>query len=288
MNPFAETDYWSHQSAEMLKTVAEGMEAQIDPVTVCPFVPDEDFLKELAGKLEEDFAQLGLPHVAKPQLLDIESPGKPSLRRQAQTILDYAKEIHADLIAVQVYENKKKPVAMGSFAENLCMASDIPVLTLHPDQKNPKDVERILFVTDFSDDSWKVYSQVLGFAKQLEADVDILHWIEHPSVYQYGFYGVYLSFLEDFVNEETKKAEDKMKRFTTLASDLGIEVNPIVKLGKLRTYEGILDEAKDRKTDIIAMVSRTGGLASVLQGSTTAKSFAAHPVRYGPFILNKT
>ncbi len=73
---------------------------------------------------------------------------------------------------------------MGSVAEKIFRLSSVPVLTVGPgvrrDQKKVAQFNRILFATDFSDESLAAAPYAISLALEHNAHLSLLHVLEHP------------------------------------------------------------------------------------------------------------
>lgn len=270
VNAYSADDASEMHALQTIKYFAQALNATIEPVTVCQIIQDEKMSLDFLDKLEKRLENVSLPQLQKPRLISLSNTTYSSVRLQVNALLDYAKASQADLVAVQLRQKKGKPeLFMGSFAETLTLSSSLPILTINPNYPTKKNFRKILLATDFSQESQNAFSQVLGLAKKLDAHLDIFHWIEHPSVYHYGFYGMYFYKLKEFLDRELEKGKEQSAKLIKSAEDVGVKAKAIVKVGKHVTYEGILKEVKASESDLIAMATQTGQPASLLLGSTT-------------------
>jgi nucleotide-binding universal stress UspA family protein len=90
-----------------------------------------------------------------------------------------------DLLVLGTHGRTGLPkLLMGSVAEKIFRLASIPVLTVGPgvsrDQNRVAQFKRILFATDFSDESLAAAPYAISLAQEHEAHLSVLHVLEHP------------------------------------------------------------------------------------------------------------
>jgi len=108
-----------------------------------------------------------------PKLLT--QPGN-SMQLAAAELVTFARAENAQLIAVGTH-SRKGPARwfLGSFAETLLLTSPLPVLVANPRSTERRAVKRILFPTDFTDNSREAFAWVKSLAKQLGVELHLFH-----------------------------------------------------------------------------------------------------------------
>jgi nucleotide-binding universal stress UspA family protein len=129
-------------------------------------------------------------------------------------------------------------------------------------------IEKILFPTDFSENSEYAFDYALDFAKRFGARLHIVHVI-HELIDVTGFYVPHIS-IDKIQEDMIKSADEMMKRF--IGEKIGdfkdFETLNIIGLPHVE----ILNVARDKGVDMIVMGThgRTG-IDRVLFGSTAGK-----------------
>ncbi|HVN96410.1 MAG TPA: universal stress protein [Syntrophorhabdaceae bacterium] len=137
---------------------------------------------------------------------------------------------------------------------------------------------KILVPTDFSAYSDKALEQALDIARQYNAQVFLLHVIEHDMDFLLGLYPTYSEELVRMIkNHPWNEAEENIKKQLAKFSQVR-EVKITTKVCQGVAYQEILEEAKDKGIDLIVIASLgrsgiakylIGGVArNVLKGST--------------------
>ena len=96
---------------------------------------------------------------------------------------DFAGEHHADLLIVHSHTKSALRSFIGSFCEKLLHQSDIPIVVLPCEMKNLKSLmpmKAILFPTDFSELSKRVYRSVVAMAQTMGAQIILYHRLARP------------------------------------------------------------------------------------------------------------
>ncbi len=131
-----------------------------------------------------------------------------------------------------------------------------------------KQLNKILFATDFSENSAHAFDYALTLAKKFNARLLIIHVINEP-VDLRGFYVPHVSF-ENLEKEIEEGAEKMMQKFCSAAiEDFSNYETAIV--GGI-PYEEILKKAGDEMVSLIVMGTQgRSGIDHLLFGSTAER-----------------
>jgi universal stress protein A len=121
--------------------------------------------------------------------------------------------------------------------------------------------KNILVPTDFSEYSDKALKQALDIAKDYHSKVYLLHVISEHAIQTVEEYSIDLEIVKQLEDQLLSKAKENMQKEIDQYSKLAtgeIEIIPIIRNGV--PYEEILQEAADKKVDliVIASIGKTG------------------------------
>ena len=192
-----------------------------------------------------------------------------SVRDKVNSLIQFAKKHKAKLIAVGPSTEKKKHfTSLGSFSENLIVASPIPVLIMGENAKLPQQIKRILFPTDFSRVSELNFRKVVQFAKNYDAEVILYHFFDSQSgPIMYGIpWGYEVNWLADYwkIQEEHKRTE--AERWKAWAEKHNVKCRWVNdhKLGNLS--ERIIAATHEDEVDLLTVGIKRGPLRQVILG----------------------
>jgi nucleotide-binding universal stress UspA family protein len=183
----------------------------------------------------------------------------------ADFALSFAEERQVDLIVMGTHGRPGLDrLIMGSVVERALRKTRCPILAVRDRVRNsvgpeiePRgaDVCRILFCTDFSDDSSRALEYALSFAMQYDAELSLLHVLED-------------SGSERDLDRQKHEALVSLQKALPVEAAQWASVTPLVRAGK--AYQKIIEYATEMQSDLIVMGMR--GRSSVgiaLFGSTT-------------------
>jgi len=181
----------------------------------------------------------------------------------ADSILQFAECRDIDLIAMGTHGRRGLDrVVLGSVAERVLRKARCPVLAVHGPAEGSAtagdktvQLRKILFCTDFSDNSPRALEYAFLLACQYKAEISLLHVIERSS----GGKDVDAEKQQVLQHLQTVVPENVRKCATVV---------PAVRAGK--AYEQILEHAAETQADLIVMgVRGRNAVDLALFGSTT-------------------
>ncbi len=277
VDALAEDKKLQDKIVKFLKVIAPSLDCEIEPVFI--LTPDQLKVEKKAFP-----AKAGTLHIeAEKRLNDwmkkvkikgllpptIMLSSDYSLRSGVKALLEEAKKKGATCIAASTLARKgASRFLLGSFAETLVLMSDIPVLLVQPKSTVGTKVSKILFPTDFSENSKRAFQQAAQFAKSVGAQMLLFHQIEYLNAYT-------MEPLGGIPNYQQYFNEDKLQK-TKLGNSWIEEIGKSGVKGKFLlgqkaafSAEAILAVAKKEKPSLIAMASESGAVLATLLGSTT-------------------
>ena len=132
-------------------------------------------------------------------------------------------------------------------------------------------MKKVLIALDYDQTAQKVANVGYSIAKDMNAEVILLHVISNPVLY----YSSYMAMAPSQINNVTELKEVAQKFLDKTKHDLGDEtIQTIIKEGD--TAESILESAKELKADIIVIGTHSRKwLENILLGSV-AESVLEH------------
>lgn len=183
---------------------------------------------------------------------------------QVEELLRHAVENNASLVAVFTHgRHGLKRLYQGSFSETVATSSPIPVLLAKPTNRIPKQIERVLFATDFSVTSTKTYAELLRIAAEAEWELVIFH-ASDPSLSE---------DLVEPVNAESKRyinrLKNRKKSFENMAANAGVEALVIIDNSFVPVFELVLECADTYRCDLVCSTAKRNLVRHLLLGSVT-------------------
>jgi nucleotide-binding universal stress UspA family protein len=190
----------------------------------------------------------------------------------ASTILEYAREIDADLIVVGSHGwSGFDRLILGSTAERVLHRADCPVLTVPRRADEPGSADRfavtdVLCAVDFSEGSLQALACGLRLAQEHAARVTVLHVLDMPS--EDSLFGEASLPLSVYLASSTARAAERLSTVVPAAARNWCQVRTLVRHG--RPAAVILSEADADNASLIVMGSQgRHGVGLSLFGSTT-------------------
>ena len=186
--------------------------------------------------------------------------------RPARTILDYAAEVDAGLVAMGSHGHRGvRRVLSGSTTEAVLRRSEVPVLAARATERSAEPAyDDVLVPTDGSDHAEAATDHAVAVAEQTGARVHALSAVDAAAVVGATEFGPPAGTVRSL----ERAARDAAEAVVDRAAATGVEGIAEVRTG--RPGEAILDYAAEEAVDLIAMgTAGLTGLDRVVLGSTT-------------------
>lgn len=266
-----------------IRALSKGLDVEIEPIYILePGLTDVDVIKpaqwlregHAASKkaLSRLFSGVKLQGLKSPTVKDTMSS---RYMNSVQTLLAYARSTKKDLILVSSHAREGLArFFLGSFAENLLLHSEIPVFVVHPSVKVTSNFNRILFPTQFSDESYEAFKSAVDYAEKKGASITLFHQVPSRIEPVVGagaaiFGGGWVPVRTYLETEEDAQHESLAKKWIRYAEKKGVSVRYKVGRKAQTTADAIVQASKSGKCGMIALASRSGPLSTAILGSVS-------------------
>ncbi|MCB0408217.1 MAG: universal stress protein [Bdellovibrionales bacterium] len=279
VDPFGDLSKSIEQSAAMANYVAEKTKSKIEPVYVLS--PDGfnwagDFssawVKKVQPQIEEKLNALikkvGIKTLAPTILVH----KLLSLTGDTKKVVQHAKKTGAQMIVLTTHARTGlNRFILGSFAETAILHSKVPLLLLNPHAEVPKTLNKTLFATDLSKESKRGFKKFLKNCKGLVSEIVIYHKLPDPiePIVQTGVQmagGGWVS-VQQFLSNEGKEREAECQKMAKDAEKMGFKTKVVIDRTTGFVTDSINEEVKKSQVQMVAMVSKTGPVSTILIGS---------------------
>lgn len=195
-----------------------------------------------------------------------------SRRSDIDNFIEYINKQKPELLVLNTHARKGlSRLYVGSFAEYVSIHCEVPTLFINPKMGEIKKLDHVLFPTDFSKHSKKVYKKFLKLYGKTIKDITIFNKILRPinAFAEAGVTALGGAWVapEQYLEDERKLRIEDGKKWQALTSDAGVNaiLNIDDSLGDV--VDAIHDFEQQNSVDLIAMSSESGPIESVVIGS---------------------
>jgi nucleotide-binding universal stress UspA family protein len=262
-----------------IKAVIKGRTPSVEPVyllsTFLDSAPTQSFGDTLSlteGAIRERFdkltRKLKIPGLKPLTLL---TGTDLSYRRMATELSEYAENQGANAILLASHGRKGiNRWFLGSFADSMLQQpSKIPLLITNPHGNSATRFERILFPTDFSDESKVAFRKVIDFSRISGSRITLFHKISltaSPELH------LMLKDFTDYKRIRRRAVADARAQATSWVregGEHGVRVKVSIDAqGMPSVADAILNQQR-RTAGLIALASHSGDATSLQMGTTT-------------------
>ncbi len=224
---------------------------------------------ELAASAEKSLKRL-LTHgdtvgMLPPRLVRHDTP---AVLDSVEALIDFAIREGADGITLTSHA-RRGPMrfALGSFAENLVLHSPLPVLVVNPRAAIPKKAPKIIFPTDFSEESRLAFERTLRVAAAQGQSIVLFHKLSalFPEV---GNVAIENGKARNPVDSVKETIREVSRIWVEDAAKAGVKAEAILDFKPGRTIDSLLKVIKGRGAgSVVALASTSGPIRAVLLGS---------------------
>jgi len=290
VDPFARQADAQQSALLAIKAITQRQSAYVIPVYVASDprhqVPPKlraQYKRELAFDAQEELdSWLGAMETTRIrglQPVQVIGPTGSSLREQVRELLEFARDESADLIVASTRARRGPPRwFFGSFVETLTLVCDLPLLVVNP-YWNPlaesptKPVsrwfERILFPTDFSEESHEAFLQLLPFAERMKSRLTLFHKISMGLAVMPEAAISMVSLSEEAREAEIEVSRQTAEQWCREARRSGVDTDAIVDYHVGEPVAAAILKESRRSPCLIAMAGESTRLEAQLLGSVT-------------------
>jgi len=256
---YAQSLAWHYKATLFLQHVIDSL------VPYYPYFAFPDPYNEICRKLRADAAQQLQEFAKTHSWRGVQPQGDVQDGVATDLILGFAEAKAVNLIVMGTHGLRGLDhLTLGSVTEKVLRKAHCPVLAVRKpahDLVTPEggpdlvQLHRVLYCTDFSDDSEQAWDHAVSLAAEYSAELTLLHVLED------------ISSSSDIENETAKVLERLEKRISPEARKNGM-TKAAVRIGK--AYQQIIELAMESQTDLIIMgVRGRHALDLAVFGSTT-------------------
>lgn len=276
--------------AQFTKALYVATNSQVEPVYL--LLEDEILVPEPNGNSWEKDHTRTAESLFKEILSDFDLPFTMNAKVIAHTsrspagmaasLNHYALRSKADLIIIGCHARKGLSRALlGSVSESLLNISEIPVCIMNSGLTKSLVPKKILFPTEFGDHSLENFRHILSLAKQMNAEVVLIHALEKPMDSFMGISahdrifklnGKMMNF-EEITRARADKATLNARRWGEIASNQGVIYNFLIDNSFKKLEEVLLLAVGSHNIDLVAMEAQSGPVSNSILGSTTRQIF---------------
>lgn len=226
----------------------------------------ENYQQAAKNAINSMFKHVKHDNVLPPKILVEEYP---STRANVERLLYYCTEKNADLIVQSTHARSGLTrLFLGSFAESLLWRSPIPVLLVNPTSEIQRKFSKILFPSDFSEESQAAFSQLLPVAQELNSKIILFHKLQNrfnPVI------GATTTFLGGHWVPFDREPHIRLlaEEFCEQAELMGVKAEFQLDTTSGPVAKSIQTTAQKEKANLIALAAQTGPYTSALIGSTS-------------------
>lgn len=234
-----------------------------------------DHSRTAESLFKEMLADYNLPFLKEPKVIPHSAPSHAGA---AEALSDYAAYSRTDLIVVGSHGRQGfQRFLLGSFAESLLLQSEIPVCVVGYHTKKTGAPKKIVYPTEFGEHSKENFRHVLKLAKNLKAEVLLLHALTRPleglfdidtrpRVYTYQ--GQMLT-LDQVIEHQIEHQSMKAQLWLEWAKREGINAHYFIDSSFRPIDDLIIDAVTTHEADLIVMEAQSGPLSAAILGSYT-------------------
>jgi nucleotide-binding universal stress UspA family protein len=205
----------------------------------------------------------------------VKSSFKALMGDPSEVIVDHAREIKADLIAMATHRGSGLARGiLGSVTDRVLRSAGMPVMAVHPESLNAFSgtnghPQTVLVPLDGSERSASIVDLALDIAKAVSAEVVFFRVVQYP---YYGVTAIDASYYHtDYgISFQRQEAEAYLEPFKEKAKAMGLKARSLVVTGSPASR--LLDEAKSLNRPLIVMSTRgASGIKRWVLGSVADK-----------------
>ncbi len=241
-------------------------------------------------KADEYLKKMGVRGAASTKLISLPAASRAD---EIKALLEYAEGTHPSCILISSHgRSGLGRLFFGSFAEALLLQSTLPIFFLdHAEPRSQKlAFQKVLFATDFSERSKLIFMKFLRHVKAQSLKLVLFHAVSLPATALLASQDTQVVISPDYFTEQEEWAKEEGSNWERIAESFGIKVDLAISSNGIGADIAslLLQEAKAKEIDFIAMSSASSTISALALGSLSQDVFRSNlfPVWvYGPKVL---
>lgn len=215
--------------------------------------------------------------------LSIQSERTDGIEESIKKLVQSARKRGSEYLAVNTHgKGQIQSLVLGSFTEALIQHSTLPLLVSGPNARFKPPLKNLIFCSDLSSSSRRVYARTLKLATQLNANVILCHKLPsfvnpllQTGVYMMG--GGWVS-LPSYLDDQEKQLKAKAEKWCEEGRKKGVEVITHLLPREEEICEAVLKLANDHADSVVVVAAQTSAFGSWLIGSVSRQIVRRSPV----------
>jgi nucleotide-binding universal stress UspA family protein len=268
MDPFAENIKLQRSAAWAISHLTEQSEEKTAPIVQPVYIVNDASSivpQRLVGSYQKKIQILGddsiiqmtqkipLRHLNR---LEVISGEFFSFQEGAKVLLDYAKSGGFNLIVASTHArfgSRSDALFPGSFVETILDQTEIPSLVVNPKWRMGHGVDRLVFPTDFSEESQVWFERAISLAQERKLKLTLFYKLDLPLSQSFETAVQVFPQLRDIFYQKVKKSQTEGKKWIEATKGKGVNVSLQLSSDLRKSYTVALQECTERYPGLLLL-----------------------------------